>query len=197
MAKCGETCEVWKTIPGIPTHEASSLGRIRSKDRISEVITDKRKYKRKIVGRILKQNSSTSRYSRSYLLVSINDKTYSVHRLVASAFCHRDEGKDYVNHIDGNKQNNKASNLEWCTCSENEKHSYNKLGKMAWNKGKRYDTSNAVHIRKTNHMKFCKTLLEEWRSGKSKRQLSINYNRCYRQICDNINKALCAERLVS
>ena len=34
------------------------------------------------------------------------------------------EGKDFVNHKDGNKQNNNANNLEWCTKSENTTHSY-------------------------------------------------------------------------
>ncbi|CAJ0840883.1 12777_t:CDS:2, partial [Entrophospora sp. SA101] len=38
------------------------------------------------------------------------------------AFCSKEEGKDCVNHIDGNRTNNKASNLEWCTQKENTQH---------------------------------------------------------------------------
>ena len=38
---------------------------------------------------------------------------------VALAFCLKEQGKNYVNHIDGNPTNNKASNLEWCTQKEN------------------------------------------------------------------------------
>lgn len=53
-------------------------------------------------------------------------RSQHVHRLVALTFhvCPGDP-KDYqVNHIDGNKLNNAATNLEWCTCSENTTHAY-------------------------------------------------------------------------
>ena len=45
-----------------------------------------------------------------------------VHRLVATAFCPKENGKEYVNHINGNATNNKASNLEWCTSKEYAQH---------------------------------------------------------------------------
>lgn len=48
--------------------------------------------------------------------------TYKVHRLVALSFVPRIEGKAQVNHIDENKANNKASNLEWVTQKENNNH---------------------------------------------------------------------------
>ena len=42
-----------------------------------------------------------------------------VHRLVADAFIEKIEGKEYVDHIDGNRANNDVLNLRWCTFKEN------------------------------------------------------------------------------
>ena len=65
---------------------------------------------------------------RGYLQVCIGftsrkDRiTVNVHKLVIRAFVPSVDGKPYANHIDGDKTNNKATNLEWCTPSENNQH---------------------------------------------------------------------------
>ncbi|CAG8616854.1 808_t:CDS:1 [Diversispora eburnea] len=60
--------------------------------------------------------------SIGYFRVCSGYQKYMVHHLVALTFCLKEQGKDYVNHIDGNPTNNKASNLEWCTQKENMQH---------------------------------------------------------------------------
>ena len=61
--------------------------------------------------------------NRIYGAVSAGGKLHYVHRLVASHFVPPYTG-ECVNHKDGNKMNNEASNLEWCTSQENTQHAY-------------------------------------------------------------------------
>ena len=73
-------------------------------------------------GRLLKTNINP--YGYKYVQLSINGirTTYRIHRLVARAFVDNPDNKPYVNHIDGNKLNNNANNLEWVTAKENDNH---------------------------------------------------------------------------
>ena len=51
-------------------------------------------------------------------------KTVTIHKVIATAFCVKENDKQEVNHIDGNKQNNSAENLEWVNHNENLRHAY-------------------------------------------------------------------------
>ena len=97
--------EIWKGIKDYPKYEVSNLGRIRNIK----------------TGRILKPNFS-GRYYSVELFNETGSKRKNIHRLVAEAFVERKSGQDVVNHIDGNSFNNSASNLEWCTVTENNIH---------------------------------------------------------------------------
>lgn len=59
-----------------------------------------------------------------YLRTQFDGKSRTVHRVIANAFIDKINGKDFVNHKDGNKKNNQVENLEWCTRSENMYHAY-------------------------------------------------------------------------
>ena len=64
--------------------------------------------------------------SGGYCEVHICGRQFKVHRLVAHAFLERPPSEEawQVNHIDGNRSNNRRDNLEWVSQSENTLHSY-------------------------------------------------------------------------
>jgi len=102
-------------------------------------------------------------------------ETLLVHRIVAKAFLDNKEFKPTVNHKDGNKLNNKVSNLEWATYSANHKHSYRELGRKAGMTG-RYGALNA----KSKRVAMCdknNNLLKEYESIMSvERETGISNN---------------------
>lgn len=134
--------EIWKPIPEFETSYAvSNKGRVK---RLARIDTYTRKdtgkeCQREVGELILKVNEGDEYYS---LNLREGDKSVyrSVHRLVAEAFVPRVEGKDVVNHKDGNKHNNCAENLEWVTNQENIQH--------AWNTGLKQSTKGADHTQK-------------------------------------------------
>lgn len=75
------------------------------------------------------------------------EKNFRLHRLVAEHFIDNPNNYKQVNHIDGNKQNNKADNLEWCTASYNIKDMYKRNGK--------YEKDKAI-IKDYLQLKSCK-----------------------------------------
>ena len=77
------------------------------------------------------------KHSVGYLRVNVNGKMVGVHRLVAECFVDNPEGKPEVDHIDGDKSNNDASNLRWVTHKENLRYARERLGNWSNGKGNR------------------------------------------------------------
>lgn len=119
--------EVWKDVKGYEGYyQVSNLGNIKSLERIIENSGTRTGYY-KIKERILKprENKSRNGYYELSLRKDGKEKRFKVHRLVACAFIENPYNKPEVNHIDGNKSNNYASNLEWTTSKENKEHAWN------------------------------------------------------------------------
>lgn len=104
--------EEWKEVEGFDSkYLISNMGRLWSnsynKPGFSKAYPNKKGYLRPN----LYQNGKLS--------------TTSIHKLVAIAFVPNPDGKDTVNHIDGDKTNNVYTNLEWCSVKENNYHAKN------------------------------------------------------------------------
>lgn len=114
--------EEWRDIPGLEGgYQVSNFGRVRSLDRIVYRKGAHGKWNfYRYTGRIIKPVKTL----QGYLVVPLGKKhpNNRVHRLVASAFIPKIDGKDMINHIDGDRTNNHVSNLEWCTNQENQLH---------------------------------------------------------------------------
>lgn len=102
--------ERWKTIDGYPNYSVSDHGRVVSTAR----------------GQRREMKASDDRYGYPKIMIS-NDgirATVGVHQLVARAFVDGYAQDMQVNHINGDKHDNRASNLEWMTVGDNLRHAY-------------------------------------------------------------------------
>ena len=102
--------EIWKDIINFANFECSNYGNIRNKR----------------TNNILKGHTRSDGYKE----VRIKGKNYLYHRIVAMTWLKNHNNFEQINHIDGNKTNNKVCNLEWCTPKQNLEHAAN-IGLMS------------------------------------------------------------------
>ena len=104
----------WKYIPDSNNCYVSNYGEVKQiingEDKMLHQFVDNKGYMRVTVRRC-DENGNT-----------IPGKSVRVHRLVGEAFIPKVEGLDVINHLSGNKQDNRAENLEWTTSAGNTQH---------------------------------------------------------------------------
>lgn len=100
---------IYKKINNYPNYRVNEVGQIKS-------------IKKKI---ILKTSLDSGGYLGISLWKDNSSKRVRIHSLVAKAFIPKIEGKDWINHKNGIKTDNRVENLEWCTPRENIIHALN------------------------------------------------------------------------
>jgi hypothetical protein len=116
--------DLWKDIPNYEgLYQANILGEIRSLDHIRK--NGNNQYIQK--GKLLKFNKNPNGYLQVRLSKNGVAKTYRVNRIIALTFIDNPLNKKTVNHINGNKQDNRVENLEWATMKEQIKHQHSIL----------------------------------------------------------------------
>jgi len=158
--------EIWLPVSGYEEiYRVSNLGRVKSIDHFVLVSSGRNRIQK---GRMIKADISSKGYTQVSLSKNKSKFHTGVHRLVAIAFIENNNDKPQVNHIDGNKQNNRVENLEWCTNQENQIHAVS-------NNLISHNTSDKHHMSKlTNtdvrHARYFN------KNGFSTKKLSVVYN---------------------
>lgn len=142
--------EIWKDVLGYEGYyQVSNLGNVKTMERIciSGTYNSKRKIEEKNLKKAIHKDT---KYEQVGLGNNGKIKSFYVHRLVAIAFISNPENKKEVNHINGIRNDNNLSNLEWCTRTENARHAYDvlkvvKIGTMLGKFGDKHNRSKPVY----------------------------------------------------
>lgn len=171
--------ELWKDIPNFEgLYQANMNGEIRSVNHFRKNKTNG--YEQK--GKILKFNKNQSGYYQVKLSKNGVAKTYRVNRLIALTFIENPLNKETVNHINGNKTDNRVENLEWATRKEQIEHQHNIL-KIP------YSNCKDCHI--ANMKKIIRDDGKIYNSLKEAKQDLNNKNAHITEVCQGKLKTTC------
>lgn len=160
--------EIWKMYPEFDFIQGSTIGRVRTLDRV--VVSGRGTRVEK--GRVLKQQ--LDKYGYLFVCFNVNGKQINrkVHRLVAETFISNPDNLPEINHKDNNPLNNNISNLEWCSRQYNiaYREKYGTPAKGSWGR-----QLFAVNLKTTEVLRFPS-------QSEASRELSVN--------CGNLNSVL-------
>lgn len=202
--------EIWKDVVGYEgLYQVSNLGRVRSVDRTIEDKFGRIKRKRLFKGKLLRLNLCKNGYIIAVLWRNQRTKSCYVHRLVAMAFIPNHENKPEIDHIDGDRSNNRSNNLRWCTRKENlnfplaqkrryDSHKGKFVGEKNPNFGKKRSFEFVENMRKRNSLKYSKpvkqylkdgTFVKDWEAASfAAKELGIRSNHIH-ECCKGLSKS--------
>lgn len=168
--------EIWKDIKNFDGYKISNLGNTLS-------------FKRSSKGILMKNIIKKDGYLYVNLMQGKEMKQERVHRLVAEHFLNNEFNKPFVNHLDLNKTNNAANNLEWVSGRENVSHFYNTIETTSkytgvYKKSKGF-AAKIVLNKKSFHLG---TFKNEDEANNAYQKVLKAYNECTFEECLNVIK---------
>ena len=168
--------EVWRDVVGYEgLYQVSSGGRVKSLERKVPKLNGERTVKE----RILKPRGNRGGYLQVNLYAGGGKpKKFYVHRLVCEAFHDNPDNKPQVNHVNEDKADNRACNLEWCTAEENT------------NFGTRNERSRKTLSKPVGQYTRDAELIKIWSSAReAQRQAGFNQSNISKVACGKYKQA--------
>lgn len=182
--------EIWKPVPGFEQYySARNLGRVKRHSITRPMVS---KVGNLTVRTYAGKTLSPQQYPNKYWFIGLSKdgevSQLNLGRLIATIFKRPPVGNEQVNHMDGDSSNNRESNLEWVTPSENILHSYRVLNRKPSDSGLSRRGEKNVDSKKILQCDLQGNVIKEWPSmGEISRELGISQP-FVSACCRGINK---------